>query len=491
MRDVAVSLLPWLVVGLYLLVMGAICIYGLHRWWLLWTLSRSDTSKAFESPAMDVWPMVTVQLPMFNESAVAERIIEAAAGLDYPSDRLEIQVLDDSTDGCAQLAASCCDRLRALGHDVRYLHRESREGFKAGALEAGLGTARGEFVAIFDADFVPPADLLKRMLHPLADKKVGMVQARWSHLNRDESLLTRTQALFLDGHFVVEQAARARSGRWFNFNGTAGIWRKACITDSGGWQHDTLTEDTDLSYRAQLRGWKCAFLPDVLCPAELPPTVGAMLSQQHRWNKGLIQTAMKLLPTLLRSNAPIGHKIEAWFHLTSPVVHVLMLSLVVLAAAAAAIPIRLPWMSAWEWMTVGVVFLGLGTVAASCFYLDSQRRQGRSVLATLPMLPVLMAIGVGMSVTNTRAVLGALSGVNSPFIRTPKFNGAKRGDLDPAVRLRRWRVPVGIAEISVGLLVLAAITALLGRPNALVGIPFLALFAVGYLGVGFGALARR
>jgi cellulose synthase/poly-beta-1,6-N-acetylglucosamine synthase-like glycosyltransferase len=493
MREIALTYPSLALLIGYLLVVGVLCVYGLHRYWLVALYLRRRNRVGPRAERLSQVPRVTVQLPMFNESAVAERVIEAAATMDYPPELLEVQVLDDSTNECREIARACCERLRGTGKNVKYIHRENRSGYKAGALEAGLHVAEGEFLAIFDADFVPPRELLLKMVHEFADERVGMVQARWTHLNRGDSLLTEAQAMFLDGHFVVEQTARAAGGRWFNFNGTAGLWRKSCIVDSGGWQHDTLTEDTDLSYRAQLQGWTCVYLPQVECPAELPPTVSAFMGQQHRWNKGLTQTAIKLLPTILRSKASLGRKIEAWFHLTSPCVHLLMLVLVLIVLAVAMTPMEVPSTGALPLMLVGFGFLALGTVAASTFYVASQSVQGLSIVRTLLMLPALMAIGIGVTVVNSRAVIEAICGRHSPFIRTPKFNGGRRADLDPAARRRGWKVPSGVVELVLGALLLGALAMSLNQPVVLIGAPFLAMFAIGYVVIGVGALrgARR
>ena len=288
-----------------------------------WRRGCYEIPTARQSPAptgefAEDCPACTVQLPMFNERHVAERIIEACCALDYPRDRLQIQVLDDSTDDSADVARLCCERLAAAGHPVEYLHRTNRDGFKSGALAAGLKTATGEFIVIFDADFLPAPEFtsVKRFYH-FTDSQIGVVpiKPRWSHVESDaESWLTELQAMFLDGHFVVEQSVRSRCQRWLNFNGTAGVWRRIAIDEAGGWQHDTLTEDTDLSYRAQLKGWRFLYLPTVHCNAELPSTMTAFLSQQHRWTKGLIQTAKKLLPRILFSRTPLKVKLETWFH---------------------------------------------------------------------------------------------------------------------------------------------------------------------------------
>ena len=418
---------------LYGLIALAICLYGAHRYLLVWLFVRHRGVRSARAPASKFpeLPRVTIQIPLFNERNVAERIIAAACAMDYPRDRLQIQVLDDSTDDCTEIVRECCERFRTEGIDVVCHHRDAREGFKSGALAAGLETATGELVAIFDADFVPAPDFLQRTVHHFTDEKVGVVQAEWRHLNRDESTLTQCQAMFLDGHFVVEQATRARTGRWFNFNGTAGLWRRSCIDQSGGWRHDTLTEDTDLSYRAQLDGWRFVYLPDVHADAELPSTMSAFLSQQHRWTRGLLQCAVKLMPRILFSKAPLRVKAEAWFHLTAPILYAVMFVLTALAVPATfvAVPLsQLRGASAWALGTA--VLLG-GTLAAAVFVLIAQRAAGQSLWRTLVRLPALMALGVGMSAVNTRAAVGALLGVRSPFVRTPKFGGRSDSEADP------------------------------------------------------------
>jgi len=306
----------------YTAILLLVCLYGLHRYQLVHLYYKYRRNTPQLHACFRELPVVTIQLPMFNEQAVARRIIDASCRIDYPRDRLHIQVLDDSTDDTVRIAAQAVAEWRARGFDIEYIHRDDRIGFKAGALANGLKTARGQFVLIFDADFVPPPQIIRETIHYFTDPRVGMVQARWEHLNRDLSLLTRSQAILLDGHFVIEHAARNRSGRFMSFNGTAGLWRRTCIEDAGGWQHDTLTEDLALSYRAQMKGWKFLFLPDLTSPAELPPDMEAFKQQQYRWAKGGAQTCRKLLPTILRSNLPKRIKMEAFFHLTSCTVYV-------------------------------------------------------------------------------------------------------------------------------------------------------------------------
>ena len=475
----------------YLAVIAVFCIYGLHRYWMLWLFLRTGGLKISE-PApepFDRLPSVTIQLPMFNEPHVAERIIEAAAAIDYPGELLQIQVLDDSTDETAGIARRCCERLAGQGCDIEHLHRDNREGYKAGALAEGMKTATGEYICVFDADFVPPPEVLHQTIHHFTDASIGMVQMRWGHLNRDDSLLTEVQAMCLDSHFVIEQTARARTGKWFNFNGPAGIWRRSCIDEAGGWQHDTLTEDTDLSYRAQLAGWRFRYLSDVVCPAELPPTVGALVSQQHRWNKGLVQTAIKLLPSILRSDASMRRKLEVWFHLTSPLPYVAILLLSLLIGPALFIAVPGVGDSAGLAFAIGAVCLALGTLAACVFCAASQWALGRSWWKTILRLPALMAVGVGVSVLNTKAIGEALIGRASPFVRTPKFNGAAVSDDDPMTQRkgRRW-LPAGSVETALGALMVVCGVLTITQPYTLVGLPFIALFACGYLAIGLPQL---
>ena len=318
----------------YFLVMAILAMYGLHRYALVYHYFKNR--KNVPGPPLPVaeWPKVTVQLPIYNERYVIERLIETVAQFDYPRELLDIQVLDDSTDQTQQVARDCVERHQALGIPITYIHRDNREGFKAGALQEGLKSATGEFVAIFDADFIPPADFLRRTVPYFTNSRIAMVQTRWSYVNRNYSQLTEVEAILLDGHFAIEHSARFRSGLFFNFNGTAGIWRRCAIEDAGGWQHDTLTEDTDLSYRAQIRGWKFLYLPEIDCPSELPVEMNAFKSQQARWAKGLMQTAKKILPQMMRSDAPPKAKAEAFFHLTANISYPLMvfLSIILLPA---------------------------------------------------------------------------------------------------------------------------------------------------------------
>ena len=379
---------------------------------------------------------------------VFDRLIYSICDLDYPQDKLEIQVLDDSTDETREIAELAVLRHAAQGFDIKYIHRVDRTGYKAGALDAGLKVARGEFVAIFDADFIAPADFLRRTVPQFADPKVGMVQARWGHINRDYSLLTRVQAILLDGHFVLEHGSRNRAGCFFNFNGTAGIWRTNVIADAGGWQHDTLTEDLDLSYRAQLRGWKFVFMQDLVSPAEVPVEMNAFKSQQHRWAKGSIQTCRKLLPTILKSHLPFGVKAEAFFHLTANFNYILMCVLSILMFPSMVIRYNMGW---YEMILIDVPLFFAATFSFCNFYVVCQREIHTDWLARLKYVPFLMSVGIGLSINNTRAVFEALFNMESEFTRTPKYRIEGDGDDWVGKKYRQSVAVQPLVELALGL----------------------------------------
>ncbi len=379
----------------YVCVLCTVAIYGFHRYLLVYLYLKHKHDGYQPKSRFDELPRVTVQLPMYNEDVVAERIIKASCQIDYPKEKLEIQVLDDSTDHSAEIARKACEEMAALGHPIKYIHREHRIGYKAGALAAGLQIARGEFIAIFDADFIPPKDIFYNVVDYFTDDRIGMVQIRWDHLNRDASLLTKGQAIFLDGHFVIEHTARNRSGRFMHFNGTAGVWRRTTIDDAGGWQHDTLTEDLDLSYRAQIKGWQFVYLPQHAAPAELPPEMIGFKQQAHRWTKGSMQTCIKLLPRILRSkHLPLRVKTEAFFHLTNTIVYPLMVVLTLLMYPS-FFNVYGPFKHAhWaQWLFSASLFV-LATCSASTFFVFAQsellgRQAGRKSLIYLPYLMAL------------------------------------------------------------------------------------------------------
>ncbi len=421
-------------------------------------------------------PRVTVQLPVYNEALVIDRLIQATSGLEWPRDRLQIQVLDDSTDETTSIARESVERLRARGFQIELVRRPDRGGYKAGALSEGLKRATGELIAIFDADFVPPPDWLRRTVPYFLDRPcLGMLQTRWAHLNREYSLLTRAQAIALDGHFVVEQTARQRSGLLFSFNGTAGMWRRRCIVEAGGWQTDTICEDLDLSLRAQLAGWEGLYLPDVTAPAEIPPQLAALKRQQFRWAKGSIQCLLKLATSVIRSCLPLPVRAMALLHLSTYLVHpLLVLSLLV----------ALPLMLAPDASSLSLGFVGLLSLAPPLMYALAQiSLYPDRWLRNYASLPVLMLLGTGIALNNTRGIVEALLRVSNVFQRTPKFrieghNGKWRNS--------QYSLPVD--GIVLGELILAAyalaavITAWLnGHPHM---IPFLMLYVAGFGYVG-------
>jgi cellulose synthase/poly-beta-1,6-N-acetylglucosamine synthase-like glycosyltransferase len=475
-------LLTGAVLALYFGALGALSVYGVHRLTLAMIRLRR---RGWPTPGAIPPPAVTVQIPVYNEIHVLDRLVEAACSLRHPRSLLQVQILDDSTDATSARAEELAAAFRARGVDVACLRRGSRAGFKAGALAAGLASARGEFIAVFDADFVPPPDFLEKALPHFADPRVGMVQARWGHLNRTCSLLTRAQALMLDGHFAVEQAARAASGRYFNFNGTAGVFRRACIEEAGGWQADTLTEDLDISYRAQMKGWRFVYLDDLVCPAELPAEFNALRQQQRRWAKGSIQTARKLLPALLASAAPARVKVEAFFHLTNNAAYPLLLLASILLVPSLLVRRGMGWGSALPDLLAFV--LGTGSFAAFC--LAARRGPPRRVAEAAAEVPAVMLLGAGLALNNTLGVLEALAGIPSEFRRTPKLGvvepgrrgrperAGRRGRPGPLYRgdpTRLWASEAALAAFFAG----AALWA--GRAELYGSLPFLALLAAGY-----------
>lgn len=472
----------------YFIVMVILAFYGIHRYQLVWLYYRNRRNAArSEEPTARFnegdLPFVTIQLPIFNEQFVIDRLIDACCRLEYPRDRFEIQLLDDSTDETREVASAIVARYAAGVDDlgpqpVHYLHRTDRHGYKAGALEQGLLVARGELVAIFDADFVPPPDWLNRVIHHFAEPGIGMVQTRWTHLNRDYSFLTQVEAILLDGHFVLEHGGRSRAGVFFNFNGTAGMWRRQAIDEAGGWQHDTLTEDTDLSYRAQLKGWKFKYLQDVECPAELPIEMTAFKTQQARWAKGLIQTSKKVIPSVFRSDLPFHIKLEAWYHLTANISYPLMIVLSTLLMPAMIIR---SWQGPMQMFLIDLPLFMASTMSVSTFYLVSQKELfPRTWYRTFLYVPFLMSLGVGLTITNTKAVLEALFGIKSAFARTPKYRVEKKGEKSHAKQ--KYRKRLGIVpwiELAIGCYFAGTVWYALSTENYFT-VPFLLLFVLGY-----------
>ncbi|MBI3449525.1 MAG: glycosyltransferase [Acidobacteria bacterium] len=474
----------------YYAALSGLAAFGVHR--LVLTRASRKYRGAVVAPA-GALPHVTIQLPIYNEICVVDRLVEAACALDYPRELLEIQILDDSTDRTAGRARELAAAWRGRGHDVVCLHRDGRAGYKAGALAAGLTAARGELIAVFDADFVPPPGFLMTTVPHFADPSVGMVQAAWGHLNRDASLLTRAQALLLDAHFLVEQSGRAASGLWFNFNGTAGVFRRACIEAAGGWQADTLTEDLDLSYRAQLAGWRFVFVDAPRCPAELPAEMDALRSQQHRWALGSIQTARKLMPAILRSGAPARAKLEATIHLTNNAAYLLLLAVSLLIVPSLAIRRSLGWSLGAPDLIVFVA--GTGAFAAFCLRalrLDRAPGRGRrpaSLLARFAAaFPIVMALGAGLALNNALAVLEAFDAGAPSFRRTPK-----QGRGTGAAPRRAYRgEPSQLAAVEAFLAIFFGVAAVWAAGEGFyASVPFLVLFAAGNAYVAGLTLGQR
>jgi len=470
----------------YFAVLILLASYGAHRYVLVYLYYKNKKNRTTEPfQKFSELPRVTVQLPIFNERFVVERLLEAVGRLNYPYDKLDIQVLDDSTDDTVRVARALVEQYSGQGLPVTYLHRSNRAGFKAGALAEGLKAAQGEFIAIFDADFVPPEDFLLRTIHHFTDPKVGMVQTRWTHINRNYSFLTEVEAILLDGHFVLEHAGRARSNVFFNFNGTAGLWRRQTIEQAGGWQHDTLTEDTDLSYRAQLQGWRFIYLQDVECPAELPVEMTAFKTQQARWAKGLIQTSKKILPQVLKSEQSFHVKLEAWYHLTANLSYPLMIVLSVLLLPAMIIRFYQGW---FQMLYIDLPLFLASTFSISSFYLVSQRELfPRRWPRALLYLPFLMALGIGLTVTNTRAVLEALFGRQSAFTRTPKYRVESKKDRVRFASYRRRLGWVPWVELLIGCYFAVTVYYAVENENYIT-VPFLALFVLGYWYTGLMSL---
>lgn len=411
----------------YFLVILFPAVFGLHRYYMLYLYRKTKSQKPKDLPMPAGYlPFVTIQLPIYNERYVINRLLETVCAFDYPQNRFEIQVLDDSTDETVNVIRDLVEQYQKKGFQIAHIHRKNREGYKAGALAEGLKVARGEFVAIFDADFLPPVDFLNKTLpHFLGDEQVGMVQTRWDHINRNYSFLTRAQSILLDGHFVLEHSARSRSGCFFNFNGTAGIWKKTCINDAGGWAGDTLTEDIDLSYRAQMKGWRFIYLEDVLSPAELPVDINALKTQQHRWAKGSIQVAKKLLRQILSGPYPLKIKVEALFHLLANMNYLLV------ALTAFLMPICLYIRHQGEihlTLFFDLPLFLLATWSVCVFYFQSQRFTKKGVWESLKNLPASLIVGIGLCINNSKAVIEGLWGETGEFTRTPKLAVVSKQD---------------------------------------------------------------
>lgn len=489
------DVIVYILLCLYFLSAGMLGLYGINAYLMVWLFGRARKNKScFNEPEPELFlcdskftedlPVITTQIPVYNEYNVTESIILCCAAMQYPHGKHEIQILDDSTDETSMLIDNLCAELQGRGVDIKAIRRENREGYKAGALANGLTRAHGEIIAIFDADFQPPVDFLMRSVpYFMSNKKCGLVQCRWGHINRQHSLLTRAQAIGIDGHFVIEQFARSRNGLFMNFNGTAGLWRRDAISDAGGWGWDTLTEDMDLSYRMQLAGWSAIFLPEIVAPAEIPQSVSAFRSQQFRWAKGSIQTAIKLMPKVIRADCSLFTKIQAFMHMTHYAVHPLMLLQAILA---------LPILLMLKLSIAPAVFailapLLLGAMCApNTLYIVSQRYLGGNWMRRIMLLPMLTCLGTGLAVSNTRAVIEAILGKDSPFIRTPKSGNLQNPQHAMTKSLKKYSIKapiMPILEITLGLYCAGSFIVYINSGRWLVG-PFLAIYTIGFLYMG-------
>jgi len=460
----------------YFLSLTILFVFGLHGFIMLYYHKKYRDNNPVPKPQIDENAIVTIQLPLYNELYVAERLIKATCEIEYPKDKLEIQVLDDSTDETTEIVANIVKQKQAEGFDIKHIRRGTREGFKAGALKYGLESAKGEFVAIFDADFIPHKDFLKKTLSFFTDGKVGLVQTRWEHLNGDYSILTKAQALALDGHFVIEQTVRNKAGFFINFNGTGGIWRKSCIEDAGNWHADTLTEDLDLSYRAQLKGWRFVFLKDFTSPAELPSEINALKSQQFRWTKGAVETAKKILPLVWKSDIPLRVKLQSTFHLTNNLVFPF-----ILLAAILNVPLIFIKNSGSHeaYFAIMSIFV-LAFISSFLFYMYAQKDIRTDWRKKIVLFPLFMAGSMGFAVNNSRAVIEGLLNRKSEFVRTPKFR--LESEKDSWMGKKYLSRKVGFSVIVEALL---AIYCLIGVLSSiyfmeLAAIPFQLLFFLGF-----------
>jgi len=478
-----VTLPQLLLLAIYVPITCALACYGLHRVHVLLVYLRLRDENPVPEGDLDEWPTILVQVPVFNERKVVHRVLDHVAALDYPRDRMRIQVLDDSTDETVQAAARACADLRAEGFEIVHLRRDNRAGFKAGALAKGLERDDSEFVVIFDADFMPEPDLLRRMVPYFAKEKVGMVQARWDHANLNQSLLTRLQSFFIDGHFILESTYRHRTQRFFNFNGTAGIWRREAIDDAGGWSAASIAEDTELSLRAYMKGWEFVFLRDVTVPAELPADVHAFKSQQHRWAKGYTEILKAQLGTIWRSGMMLKAKLEATMMLSNHFAFLLFGALTILHLPL--VLVRSSYEASPFLVFLDVLGLNLILFAFLAFYVLAQHEAKRLTLKRLALVPLVLGLGMSLMVNSCRSVLEALFGIRTGFVRTPK-----EGDRPDPTYKARAAIVQAVIEVAFGLYLLLSCVVLVARGN-LLGAPLNVVVAFGFLYMGLGTLRHH
>ncbi len=460
----------------YFISLTILFIFGLHGFIMIYYHNKYKDVSHTPKTEIDEDASVTIQLPLYNELYVVERLIEKVCEIDFPKDKLEIQVLDDSTDETVQIAERMVKKKQEEGFDIKHIRRGNRKGFKAGALKEGLKTAKGNYIAIFDADFIPHKDFLKKTLSFFNDDKIGMVQTRWEHINGNYSILTKAQALALDGHFVIEQSVRNKAGFFINFNGTGGIWRKSCIEDAGNWDSDTLTEDLDLSYRAQLNGWRFVFLKDFTSPAELPSEINALKNQQFRWTKGAIETAKKILPLVWKAKIPLRVKLQSTFHLTNNLVFPFILLAAILNVPLIFIKNSGPHEAYFAIMSIFV----LAFISSFLFYMYSQKDIHNDWRKKIVLFPLFMAGSMGFAVNNSRAVIEGLLNRKSEFVRTPKFNvnGNKDSWIGKKYRSKKLGMSV-IVELIMAIYCLVGIVSSIYFTE-IAALPFQILFFIGF-----------
>lgn len=476
----------WALLIPYFGILIILSVYGLHRYETMRRYIKYRKNLLQSAPGkFEQLPAVTIQLPLYNERFVVERLLEEITKIDYPRELLQIQVLDDSTDETHPYTERLCNEYRAAGVAIEYRHRTNRHGYKAGALQEGLETATGELIAIFDADFIPPRDFLMRTVHYFVDPGVGVVQTRWSYLNKEFNILTQVEAMLLDGHFVLEHGARCGSGLFFNFNGTAGVLRRKTIDDAGGWQHETLTEDSDLSYRAQLKGWRFVYVPALDCPSELPVETYGFQVQQARWAKGLTQVAKKLLPRILKADLPLRIKVEAFMHLTPNISYPLM---IIISMLMLPVMIVRFYMGVFQMALIDFPLIVASFWSISAFYLYAQKElYPKTWWKSIAFLPMLMAAGVALTVSNSKGVLEAIFGIQTSFVRTAKYAiGAQKTNMHSAEYRRRsgW---LPYVELAIGSYFVFMVEFAIETQNFL-AIPFLLLFVCGYYWAAFTTL---
>ncbi len=476
----------------YIVVLSFPFIFGTNGFLMIYYYFKYRDRQVAQKGELKELPVVTIQLPVYNELYVVNRVVDSICSLDYPKDKIEIQVLDDSTDETSAIIAQKVIEKSGQGFDIKHIRRGSRQGYKAGALKYGLAQAKGEYVAIFDADFIPRTDFLMRTLPYFADEKIGLVQTRWEHINSDYSLLTRAQAIALDGHFVIEQQVRNKAGFFINFNGTAGIWRRSCIEDAGNWEADTLAEDLDLSYRAQLRGWQFVFMKEYTSPAELPADINGLRSQQFRWTKGAIEASKKLLPRVWKSKLPLRVKIHSTVHLSASMVYPFVLLIGILQVPIVFIKHSGRYDATFIMMS-GFIFAFFGSFM---FYLYSQKDVYKDWRRRIYLFPVFMAGSMGLSVNNTKAVIEGLLNKKSEFVRTPKYGvTGKQGSWADKKYTQKKINWVSITEFALALYCLAGIVMSIVYLE-IAAVPFQMLYFTGfgtisYLSIRQAVLAKK